>query len=152
MNVDLAQEMNPNTKEDCEDLKNFEEENMELILDIVLDKLDGGWFNGTVKDEDDLDRIADYLELKSDDGFIDIVDEAYKERMCKMLGMTYKKPSPILIEEVEVTRYTIDTGENYTKVRVVETEEIPRTSANVATVRAKLMKEMDTEASVQRET
>ncbi|GJS80909.1 serine--tRNA ligase-like protein [Tanacetum coccineum] len=103
MNVDLAQEMNPNTEEDCEDLENFEEENMELILDTVLDKLDGGWFSETVKDEDDLDGIADYLELKSDDGFIDIDDEAYKERMCKMFGMTYKKPSPILIEEVEVT-------------------------------------------------
>ncbi|GKA21441.1 retrotransposon protein, putative, ty3-gypsy subclass [Tanacetum coccineum] len=33
MNIDLAQEMNPNTEEDCEDLENFKEENMELILD-----------------------------------------------------------------------------------------------------------------------
>ncbi|GJS75405.1 hypothetical protein Tco_0725286 [Tanacetum coccineum] len=81
MNSDLVQEISPNTKEDCEDLENFGEEKMELILDVVLDKLDNGWFSRTVKDEEDLDGIVDYSKLKSHDGFIDIDDEAYKERM-----------------------------------------------------------------------
>ncbi|GKA43841.1 hypothetical protein Tco_0736565 [Tanacetum coccineum] len=90
---------------------------------------DDDWFTGTINDEDDLDRIFDYLKLKSHDDFIDISDEAYKGRMCKLLGMTYKKPSSILIKKVEVTR----------------------TSANVAAVRAQLMEEMDTRGSVQRE-
>nr|GEX01880.1 hypothetical protein [Tanacetum cinerariifolium] len=78
MNVDLPQEINPNTEEDCKNLENFREEKMELILDTLLDKLDDGWFSRTVKDEEDLDGIIDYLELKSHDGFIDIDDEAYK--------------------------------------------------------------------------
>ncbi|GJZ87515.1 retrotransposon protein, putative, ty3-gypsy subclass [Tanacetum coccineum] len=67
-------------------------------------------FSGTANDEDDLDGITEYLELKSHDGFMDVYDEAYKERMCKLFGMTYKKPSLILIEKVEVTRYTIGPG------------------------------------------
>nr|GEU58671.1 hypothetical protein [Tanacetum cinerariifolium] len=120
--------------------------------------------SGTVKDEADLDGIVDarlrkfrgvtvdYLELKSQDGFIDIDDESYKERMCKLLGMTYKKPSPILIEKVEITRYTIGAGESYTKVRVLEIDEMPMTSANIGAIRAELMKEIDTGGSVQGET
>ncbi|GJY59674.1 hypothetical protein Tco_0459566 [Tanacetum coccineum] len=78
-NIDLAQETNMNTQEDYEYLKNFGEEKIELILDTVLDKLDDGWFSGTANDEDNLDGITDYLELKSHDAFIDVYDEAYKE-------------------------------------------------------------------------
>nr|GFA00379.1 hypothetical protein [Tanacetum cinerariifolium]GFA00387.1 hypothetical protein [Tanacetum cinerariifolium] len=77
---------------------------MELILDVVEAMLDDDWFKDTISDEDDLDGIVDYLELKSHDDFVDINDKAYKERMCKFLGVAYKKPSPILIEKVEVTR------------------------------------------------
>nr|GEW14942.1 hypothetical protein [Tanacetum cinerariifolium] len=58
----------------------------------------------TVADEEDFDGIVDYLELKTHDGFIDIHDESYKERMCKWLGMTYKMPPLIMIKKVEVTR------------------------------------------------
>nr|GEU74945.1 hypothetical protein [Tanacetum cinerariifolium] len=75
----------------------------ELTLDDVLDKLDDDRFTETINDEEDLGGIVNFLELKHDD-FIDINDEAYKERMCKLLGMAYKKPSLILIEKVEVTR------------------------------------------------
>nr|GEU63426.1 hypothetical protein [Tanacetum cinerariifolium] len=118
-NIDLTQEENPfDEEEDCEDLENFRDERMELILDGVEDRIDDDWFTGTINDEDDLDGIVHCLELKSHDDF----DEAYKERMCKLLGMTYKKPSPILIEEVEVTRYMISPGESYTKVRILEIE------------------------------
>ncbi|GJV96270.1 hypothetical protein Tco_1547847 [Tanacetum coccineum] len=101
LNVDLTHEMNPNTVEDYKDLENFEEEKMELILGIVLDRLDGGWFSGTIKDEDNLDGIIDCLKLKSHDGFTDNNDEAYKERMYNLVGVTYKKPSQILIEKFE---------------------------------------------------
>nr|GEX87134.1 hypothetical protein [Tanacetum cinerariifolium] len=79
--VSHGKEENPNTKEDYEDLENFGEENMEIILDVVLDKLDDNWFTGTINDEDDLDEIVDYLDLKSRDDFVDINDEVYKERM-----------------------------------------------------------------------
>ncbi|GKB41436.1 hypothetical protein Tco_0886378, partial [Tanacetum coccineum] len=115
--------------EDCEDLENFGDEKMELILDNVLDKLDDGWFSGTVKDEDDLDGIINYLELKSYDGFIDVDNKAYEERM-----------------------YTIGPGECYTKGRILQIDELPRTSTNIAAIRAELMKGKDTGGSVQRET
>ncbi|GJX77832.1 hypothetical protein Tco_0324643 [Tanacetum coccineum] len=109
-------------------------------------------FRGTVDDEDNLDGIVDYLELKPHNGFIDIEDEAYKERMCKFLGMTYKEPSLILIKKVEVTRYMIDLGESYTKVKILEIDEMPRTNANIASVRAGLTEEIDTGGSVRNET
>nr|GEW15871.1 hypothetical protein [Tanacetum cinerariifolium] len=111
-----------------------------------------GKFSKTIKDENDLDGIVDYSELNSYNGFIDVDDEAYKERMCELLGMTYKTPSSILIERVEVTRYTIIPRECYTKGRILQIDELPRTSTNVATIRAELMKEMDIGGSVQRET
>ncbi|GJX49746.1 hypothetical protein Tco_0276591 [Tanacetum coccineum] len=85
--------------------------------------------SGTVIDVEDLDGIVDYLELKSHDNFIDTDDEAYKERMCELLGMTYRTPPPILIEKVE----------------------LPRIGATVAVIRAELMQEMDTVGSVQKE-
>ncbi|GJV00985.1 hypothetical protein Tco_1330255 [Tanacetum coccineum] len=46
MNFDLTQAMNPNTEEDCEDLENFGEENMELILDTVLENVELLWSSG----------------------------------------------------------------------------------------------------------
>ncbi|GKB21219.1 serine--tRNA ligase-like protein [Tanacetum coccineum] len=73
--------------------------------------------------------------------------EAYKERMCKLLGMSYKKPSPITIEKVEVTRYTVGPRESYTKLKVIEIEEMPRTISNVAMIRAKLMEDIDKRGS-----
>ncbi|GKA59283.1 hypothetical protein Tco_0758596 [Tanacetum coccineum] len=125
---------------------------MELILDIVLDKLNDSWFKGTIDDEDDLNGIVDYLELKPHDGIIDIEDETYKERMCKLLGMTYKEPSPILTEKVEVTRYTIGPGKSYTKVKILEIDEMPRTSTNVAFVRGGLREEINAGGGVKKET
>ncbi|GKE30181.1 hypothetical protein Tco_1445565, partial [Tanacetum coccineum] len=128
------------------------DEKMELTLDTVLDKLDDEWFSGTVEDEDDLDGIVNYLELKSYDGFINVDDEAYKKKRCEFLGMTYKTPTSILIKKVDITRYIIGPGECYTKGKVLQFDELPRTSTNVAAIRAELMKEMDSGGSVQRET
>ncbi|GKC40359.1 serine--tRNA ligase-like protein [Tanacetum coccineum] len=124
--IDLSSIVKP--KEDCEDLQNFGDERMELILDAVEARLDDDWFISTIDDEDDLDEIVDYLEFEPHDDFVDINDKAYKERMYRFLG------------------------ESYTKAEILEIEEIPRTSSNIAAVSAKLMEEMDTTASVQRET
>ncbi|GJW15992.1 serine--tRNA ligase-like protein [Tanacetum coccineum] len=133
-----------------EDLGNFGDERSELIFNIVENHLNDEWFTSTADGDDDLDCIVDYLELQSHDGFVDIEDEDYKERRCKLLGMTYKKRSSIIIKKVEVTRYTIGPRESYTKVRILKIEEMPRTSSNIAMVRGELMKEMDTTGCVQR--
>ncbi|GKE08879.1 hypothetical protein Tco_1412430 [Tanacetum coccineum] len=146
MNVDLEICLNTG-----EYLENFVDEKMELILENVYDKLDDEWFGETITDGEDLDGIVDYLELKSYDGFIDVDDKAYKKKMCKLLGITYEMPTPILIEKVEITRYTISPGECYTKGRNLQINDLPRTSTNVDAIRAELMKEMHIEGSVQRE-
>ncbi|GJX21737.1 hypothetical protein Tco_0226182 [Tanacetum coccineum] len=63
--------------------------------------------------------------------------------MCKLLGMTYKKPSFITIEKFEITRYAVESEERYVKVTVVEINKISRTLSNVSAVRAGLMEEID---------
>nr|GEV05708.1 hypothetical protein [Tanacetum cinerariifolium] len=79
-------------------------------------------------------------------------DEAYKERKCKLLSMTYRKPSPILIEKVEVTRYTVGPGESYTKFRVIDIDEMLGTRDNFATIRARLIEETNADGGVQKMT
>nr|GEW22164.1 serine--tRNA ligase-like [Tanacetum cinerariifolium] len=54
--LDLTHEENPYDEEEAsEDVENFGNERMELILDVVEDRLDDDWFTGTITDEDDLD-------------------------------------------------------------------------------------------------
>nr|GEV57377.1 hypothetical protein [Tanacetum cinerariifolium] len=106
----------------------------------------------TCKDEENLEGILDYLEPKSCDRFIDFDDEAYNERKCRLLGFVYKEPSPILIEKVEVIRYTIGPGETYTKVKVMGIDEMPRTNSYVATIRAGLIEETSTNRNTKGET
>nr|GEZ92970.1 hypothetical protein [Tanacetum cinerariifolium]GEZ93116.1 hypothetical protein [Tanacetum cinerariifolium] len=62
------------------------------ILGTVLNKLHDEWFKGTDEDDDDLERIIDYLEPTLYDGFIDLNDEEYKEKKCILLGIPYIKP------------------------------------------------------------
>ncbi|GJY96206.1 zinc knuckle CX2CX4HX4C containing protein [Tanacetum coccineum] len=116
------------------------EDKANTMLGVIHDKLNNDWFNNTSEDEDDLEGILDYLKPRSYDGFIDLDDEAYNKRRCRLLGMTYEEPTPILIEKAEVTRYIVGLGETYTKVKVLGVEMIPRTRDNVAAMRAKLMK------------
>nr|GFB81254.1 hypothetical protein [Tanacetum cinerariifolium] len=111
----LNEDQDDMSVDDGKDLKECRKDKANAILGVVLDKLKGDWYDGTSEDENDLEGIIDYLEPKSYDRFIDLDDEVYKERKCKLLGMTYRKPPTILIEKVEVTRYTIDPGETYTK-------------------------------------
>ncbi|GJU19397.1 retrovirus-related pol polyprotein from transposon TNT 1-94, partial [Tanacetum coccineum] len=94
-------------EENLEDSEECGEDKANTIIRVVHDKLNDDWFNGTSEDEDDLEGIIDCLEPKSYNGFINLDDETYNEIKCKLPGITYRKPSPILIEKVEVIRYTI---------------------------------------------
>ncbi|GKC59877.1 hypothetical protein Tco_1087475 [Tanacetum coccineum] len=112
------------------------------ILGTVLNKLHDEWFKGTDEDDDDLEGIIDYLEPTLYDVFVDSDDEEYKERKCRLLGMPYIKPPPILIEKVNATRYSIGPGEVYTKINVSRVEELSRTRGNIATIRAGIIDEI----------
>ncbi|GJY70224.1 hypothetical protein Tco_0473927 [Tanacetum coccineum] len=131
-----------------DDIKEFEdpdgcgESKVNGILGTVLNKLHDEWFKGTYKDDDDLEGIIDYLEPTLYEGFIDSDDEEYKERKCRLLGMPYINPPPILIEKVNVTRYSIGPGEVYTKIKVSRVEELSRTGGNIATIIAGIMDEI----------
>ncbi|GJR59977.1 zinc knuckle CX2CX4HX4C containing protein [Tanacetum coccineum] len=109
-------------------------------------------FNNTSEDEDDLKDILDYLEPRLYDGFIDLDDEAYNKRRCRLLRVTYKEPTPILMEKVKVTRYTIGPGEIYIKVKVLGVDEIPITRDNVTAIRARLMEKVAIEGNCQAKT
>ncbi|GJV08980.1 hypothetical protein Tco_1346636 [Tanacetum coccineum] len=134
-----------NEYEDSEEFKDPEgcgESKENEILGTVLNKLHDEWFKGTNEDDDDLEGIIDYLEPTLYDGFVDSDDEEYKERKCRLLGMPYIKSPPILIEKVNVTRYSIGPGEVYTKIKVSGVEELLRTRGNIATTRGGIMDEI----------
>ncbi|GKD78652.1 hypothetical protein Tco_1341273 [Tanacetum coccineum] len=128
-----------------EDPDECREDKANAILGVIRDKLSDDWFNNTSEDEDNLEGILD--NLRSYDGFIDLDDEAYNKRRCKLLRMTFEEPNPILIEKAKVTRYIIGTGETYTKVKVLGVEKIPRTRDNVAAMRPRLMKKVAQEGN-----
>ncbi|GKE84342.1 hypothetical protein Tco_1558084 [Tanacetum coccineum] len=128
------------TEENLEDPEECGEDKANAIIRVVHDKLNDDWFNGISEDEDDLEGIIDCLEPKSYNGFINLDNETYNEIKCKLLGITYRKPSPILIKKVEVIRYTIGLGGTYTKIRFIGIDEMPRTRDNVAEIRDELMK------------
>ncbi|GJW59975.1 hypothetical protein Tco_0109310 [Tanacetum coccineum] len=133
-------------EEYLEDPKECGEDKVNTILGVMHDKLNNDWFN-TSEYEDDLEGILDYLKPRSYDGFIDLDDEAYNKRRCRLLGMTYEEPTLILIEKAKVTRYIVGPGETYTKVKVLGVKKIPRTRDNVAAMRARLMKKMAQEGN-----
>ncbi|GJS06072.1 zinc knuckle CX2CX4HX4C containing protein [Tanacetum coccineum] len=135
-----------------EELEECGEDKANTMLWVIHDKLNNDWFNNTSEDKDDLERILDYLKPRSYDGFINLDDEAYNKRMCRLLGMTYEEPTPILIEKAKFTRYTVGLGETYIKVKVLGVEKIPRTRDNVAAIRARLMKKMAQEGNNQAKT
>ncbi|GJZ51479.1 hypothetical protein Tco_0605994 [Tanacetum coccineum] len=78
-------------EEYLEDLEECENDKANTILGVIHDKLNNDWFNNTSEDEDDLEGILDYLKPRSYDGYIDLDDEAYNKRMCRLLGMTYEE-------------------------------------------------------------
>nr|GFA86875.1 hypothetical protein [Tanacetum cinerariifolium] len=98
--------------------------------------------DGCGENDDDLEGIIDYCEPTLYDGFIDLDDEEYKERKCRLLGMPYIKPPLILIEKAKLTRYIVGPGEVYTKIKVSQVEDLSRTRGNIATIRAGIMEEI----------
>ncbi|GJZ81935.1 hypothetical protein Tco_0646929 [Tanacetum coccineum] len=96
----------------------------------------------TFDDEDDIEGIIDYLKPTSYDGFVDLDEEEYNKRRCRLLGMPYIEPLPIIIEQVKITRYSLGPGEVYTKLEVSNTKELPRTMNNVAIIRSDIMEEV----------
>ncbi|GKA91140.1 hypothetical protein Tco_0813010 [Tanacetum coccineum] len=111
------------------------------IRERIIHNLHEEWFKGTSDDEDDIEGIIDYLEPTSYDGFIDLDEEEYNKRRCRLLGMTYIKSLPIIIKQVKITRYSLGLGEVYTKLEVLNMEELPQTRNNVATIRNNIMDE-----------
>ncbi|GJZ49832.1 hypothetical protein Tco_0604022 [Tanacetum coccineum] len=99
-------------------------------------------FKGTNEDDEDLEGIIDYLEPTLYNGFIDSDDEEYKERKCRLLGMPYIKPPLILIEKVNVTRYSIGPREVYRKIKNSGVEKLSKTRGNIATIRAEIINEI----------
>ena len=124
------------------------DERNQKILDLIEEKLDKNWYKDTESDNDDLGGIIYYLELQGYDGFVDEEDEAYEQRRCKLLGIPYKKPPPIITEKFEVVRYSIGPDEQFTKIESQGKEELLRTATNVAWIREHLMKEMDERGQV----
>nr|GEW22104.1 hypothetical protein [Tanacetum cinerariifolium] len=103
-------------EDDLEDPEECEEHKANVIKGVIHDTLNNDWFNNTSEDKDYLEGMLDYLEPISYDGFIDLDDKACNERRCKLLGMTYKEPTLILIKKVKDTRYTIGPGSIYKEV------------------------------------
>ncbi|GKB40655.1 hypothetical protein Tco_0885597 [Tanacetum coccineum] len=95
-------------EEYLEDPEECGEDKANTILGIIHDKLNNDWFNNTCKDEVDLEGILDYLKPRSYDGFINLDDEAYNKRRCRLLGMTYEETTLIIIDvKLKVTQYTL---------------------------------------------
>ncbi|GKC59073.1 hypothetical protein Tco_1086671 [Tanacetum coccineum] len=132
-----------NEGEEKDDHKEFK---TNAVLEIILDKMNETWFSSTSNDKDDLEGMIDYLEPNLYNGFTG----PGNERKCKLLGIIYREAPTILIERVKVTRYNIGPSETYTKTKILGIYEIPRTSANVATVHAVIMDEVNTEGGAKR--
>ncbi|GJW44728.1 hypothetical protein Tco_0073527 [Tanacetum coccineum] len=112
------------------------------IRERIIHNLHEEWFKGTSDDEDDIEGIINYLEPTSYDTFMDLDEDEYNKRRCRLLGMPYIEPLPIIIEQVKITRYSLRPGEVYTKLEVSNTDELPRTRNNVATIRSNIMEEV----------
>ncbi|GKF39363.1 hypothetical protein Tco_0119424 [Tanacetum coccineum] len=112
------------------------------IQERIINNLHEEWFKGTSNDKDDIEWIIDYLEPMSYEGFIDLDGDEYNKRRCRLLGMSYIEPAPIIIEQVKITRYSQGPGEVYTKLEVSNIEELPRTRRNIATIRSNIMDEV----------
>ncbi|GKB54314.1 hypothetical protein Tco_0905067 [Tanacetum coccineum] len=122
--------------EQCEESRNNE------IRERIINNLHEEWFKGTSNDEDDIEGIINYLKPTSYNGFIDLDEEEYNKRRCRLLGMPYIEPPPIIVEQVKITRYCIRPGEIYTKLEVSDMDELPRTMKNIAAIRRDIMDEV----------
>ena len=101
------------------------------IFKLIEDKLDKDWYKGTESDDDDLEGIVDYIDLQGYDRFMNMDDEAYEQRRCKLLGIPYDKPPPIQAKTFEITMYAICPDEKSTKIVSRDKKEFLRTPTNV---------------------
>ncbi|GKB58793.1 hypothetical protein Tco_0914979 [Tanacetum coccineum] len=69
-------------------------------------------------------------------------EEEYNKRRCRLLGMPYIEPPPIIVEQVKITRYSLGPGEVYTKLKVSDMDELPQTMKNIAAIRINIMDEV----------
>ncbi|GJR07673.1 hypothetical protein Tco_0790325 [Tanacetum coccineum] len=68
-------------------------------------------------DEDDIEGIINYLEPTSYDGFIDLDEEEYNKRRCRLLGMTIQK-----LEALELDDFVYKTNVSETITSVPRNE------------------------------
>ncbi|GKB53753.1 zinc knuckle CX2CX4HX4C containing protein [Tanacetum coccineum] len=127
--------------EEQEDPKKCGETKERAIIGAMVNKLPEEWFSEVSRDKDDLEGIIDYLEPILYDGFIYYNDEAYKQRRNKLLGMPYTEPPPIKKEEAKINKYNLGAGEIFTKTKILNIKEFPRTTANIADIRAEIIEE-----------
>ncbi|GJZ64662.1 retrovirus-related pol polyprotein from transposon TNT 1-94 [Tanacetum coccineum] len=125
--------------EEQEDPEKCGETKTRAIIGAMINKLPEEWFSGVSRDMDDLEGIIDYLEPRLYDGFIDHNDDAYKQRRNKLLGLPYTEPPLIIKEEAEITKYNLGAGEVFTKTKILNIKGFPRTTPNIADIRAKII-------------
>ncbi|GKC26879.1 hypothetical protein Tco_1034173, partial [Tanacetum coccineum] len=125
--------------EEHEDPDKCGETKARAIIRAMINKLPEEWFSGVSRDLDDLEGIINYLEPKLYDGFIDHNDEAYKQRRNKLLGIPYTEPPPIIKEEAKITKYNLGDGEVFTKTKILNIKGFPKTTPNIADMRAKII-------------
>ncbi|GJS88175.1 hypothetical protein Tco_0770811 [Tanacetum coccineum] len=129
--------------EEQEDPKKCGETKERAIIGVIVNKLPEEWFLEVSRDKDDLEGIIDYLEPILYDGFIDHNDEAYKQKRNKLLGMPYTEPLPIKKEKSKITKYKLGSGEVFMKTNILNIKEFPRTTANIANIRAEIIKDIN---------
>ncbi|GKA81344.1 hypothetical protein Tco_0788036 [Tanacetum coccineum] len=61
---------------------NFDNERRQRMDEMTADHLNDDWYTRTHDDEDDLYWLEEYLDLHSSDGFFDVKEEEYRERIC----------------------------------------------------------------------
>ncbi|GJU79943.1 hypothetical protein Tco_1282308 [Tanacetum coccineum] len=125
--------------EEQKDPKKCGETKERAIIMEIINKLPNEWFSEVSRDKDDLEVIIDYIEPIIYDGFIDHIDEAYKQRRNKLLRMPYTEPPPIIKEETEITKYNLRAGEVFTKTKILNIKGFPRTAANIVDIRADII-------------
>ncbi|GKA26477.1 zinc knuckle CX2CX4HX4C containing protein [Tanacetum coccineum] len=78
-------------EENLEDPEECKEDKANAIMEAIHDKLNDDSFNNTSEDEDDLERILDYLEPRSYNGFTKVLSiRKWNSRSPRLVFMWYK--------------------------------------------------------------
>ncbi|GJW23271.1 hypothetical protein Tco_0033893 [Tanacetum coccineum] len=76
---------------DFYDPDQYEDGRNNEIQERIIHNLHEECFKGTSDDEDGIEGVIDYLEPTSYDGFMDLDEEKYNKRRCRLLGMPIQK-------------------------------------------------------------